>query len=193
MALETRRAREQEIRPVLEFVPKEIHSEIVNFGRGPGRRLSLKLELHPAGLTHRVTQENLPPGEGLAIPKEPFSTLRDRDFLSLQIEGMDIDSDEIPEGTDIWEEREYPYERLTLQGKYEDIWGNTRSIEREYDVWSLVEGRNGTTSTGPEPNELLFMIARRLNEIQETQSRGVTALEEVQATCYDLFDRDESE
>lgn len=91
MTHETKKSRQQEIQPVLEFRPREHRSTIVNLGSGPARNVDLTLTLEPKGESHRVRWQILAPQQEVAIPTEPFSSIADREYLDLQLQGADID------------------------------------------------------------------------------------------------------
>lgn len=115
MMVETKKGREQEIRPVLEFHAGEYMSQIKNVGGGPARNLDITLSLVPEGVTHGIRHQSIPAGESIAVPAEPFSSIGDRGFLELQAEGVDIDGDEIDD-EEFWEDRDFPFERLQMTG-----------------------------------------------------------------------------
>lgn len=167
MAEETRKSREQEIRPVIEFHAREVYSQIANIGDGPARNVDLNLTLLPSGLTHTIREQSLPSGESISIPAEPFSSIRDRGFLELQEQGLDFDWDDVDDYEEFWEEQDFPYETLRMTGTVEDVWGNTHEVDVEYDVWNLTQELQGAVSLTLDMEQSLDSIARELRQIRK--------------------------
>lgn len=163
---ETRKSREQEIRPVLDFQAQEKGSYIMNVGGGAARKLSLTLELLPAGRTHSITHQSLPAGSQLAIHVEPFSSIADRGYGDLQIEGAKFSGIEITEGEEFWENLDDPYERLVMRGRCENIWGQECEIKEEYSVFALTEMYGGAVPPNLEEAQSLEWIAMEIREIR---------------------------
>lgn len=167
MMVETKKGREQEIRPVLEFHAGEYMSQIKNVGGGPARTLDITLSLVPDGVAHGIRHQSIPAGESVAVPAEPFSSIGDRGFLELQAEGIDIEWDETEDDDEeFWEEREFPYERLQMTGTCEDVWGNTYPIEEEHQAFDLTEGFGDAVSPTVDAEASLELVAIELQRIR---------------------------
>lgn len=167
MVLETRKASEQEIQPALDFQARELASTIVNSGNGPARNLDITLTLEPAGDSHTVQRQSLPAGGAVAIPMEPYSSLGARGYQDLQLRATDMEWEDIDEDDpDFWEDLDEPYQRLTLEGTCEDVWGNTHHITEEYQIYDLTEGTAGAVEPSMDKEESLEQIAVELSRLR---------------------------
>lgn len=176
MAHETRRSRQQEIQPVLEFRPREYGSTIVNLGSGPARNIDVTLTLMPDGESHSVQWQSLPSGQEIMIPAEPFSSIADREYLGLQLQGADIDWETVEDEDEdeFWDEfDEHPYEQLHMEGFCEDVWGNQQSVNSTYEVWNLTEAMVGTVPSTMDEESSLELIATKLNKMRAFDERAV--------------------
>ena len=90
MATETKRGRQQEIRPVLDFHADKFMSKIVNLGQGPARDVDLTLTFQPDGVSHRIQRQSLPAGAEIHIPAEPFKQMDDMEYTDLQLLSNDM-------------------------------------------------------------------------------------------------------
>jgi len=174
MLRETKKSREQEIMPALEFEARETGSALINIGNGPARNLDIVLRLNPAGDRYRIKRQSLPSAGDLSIPVEPLSSLGDRRFLDVQMDGLDIDWAEHEEvaDDDFWENTEYPYQELVIDGMCEDIWGNRIRIEQTYDVWDLTEGFGDATPSSMAVDSSLQLLAIELSRIRRVLEHG---------------------
>jgi hypothetical protein len=167
MTHETKKSRRQEIQPVLEFRPHEHRSTIVNLGSGPARNIDLTLTLEPKGESHRVQWQSLAPQQEIAIPAEPFSSIADREYLDLQLQGADIDWESVEDDEEFWDEfDDYPYEQLRMTGSCEDVWENLQEVEERYDVWNLTEAMVGTVPSTMEEKSSLELVAVELSSLR---------------------------
>lgn len=64
-----------------------------------------------------------------------------------------------------WEEHEDPYVRLQLAGQMTDAWGETISVDEEYDVWDLTSGEKGYISFESDEGFAREQIAAQLRGI----------------------------
>ena len=140
MMLETRKARQQEIKPAFEFRAQEHQSSLVNVGNGPARKLKVTIRLLPAGEFFQVPPQSIRSGGEVVIRDPQFPDLGEWDYLELQLQNPDVDVDEIDDEEFIHETENHPYQQLTMDGSCEDIWGNKVPIEETYNVWDLTEG-----------------------------------------------------
>jgi hypothetical protein len=167
MVQETRKAREQEIQPVLDFQARELASTIVNSGNGPARNLDITLTLEPAGESHRVQRQSISAGGAVAIPSEPYSSLGARGYQDLQLYATDMEWADVDEDDpNFWEDLDKPYQRLTLEGTCEDVWGNTHHINEEYQIYDLTEGTVGAVEPSMDEAESLELIAVELSRLR---------------------------
>lgn len=162
IAKETKRGRQQEIRPVLDFHADEFMSKIANLGQEPARDVDLTLIFQPDGVSHRIQRQSLPAGAEIHIPAEPFKQIGDMEYADLQLLGRDINGtlDE-----DDWEDQEDPCVRLQLTGQITDAWGETISVDEEYDVWDLTSGEQGYVSYESDERFTREQIAAELRGI----------------------------
>lgn len=167
MAIETHRSRQQEIKPVLEFRPREYHSSIVNIGNGPARDIDLTLTLEPEGDSRTVQWQSLAPGQEIAITVEPFSSIADREYIGFQLYGIDttsevmLEEDALPDDPD-----EFPYQTLTMVGTCEDAWENRQDVDEEYDVRNLTEAMVGTAPSTMDEAMSLESLAIDVDRIR---------------------------
>ena len=181
MAHETRRGRQQEIQPVLEFRPREYGSTIVNLGSGPARNIDVTLTLTPNGESHSVQWQALPSEREIMIPAEPFSSIADREYLGLQLQGIDIDWDTVEDGNgdEFWDEfDEHPYESLHMEGSCEDVWGNQQNVNRIYNVWNLTEAMVGTVPSTMDKASSFELIATELSRMHTSINRTMNESDE---------------
>jgi DNA-binding transcriptional ArsR family regulator len=115
MVKETRSARKQEVTPVMnvDVEPFSIGAwapKIENVGNGPALDVSGTVKLEPDGEEYDLRSKNIPAG----------------DFTGAMNPRV---SEETPE----------EYETLKVEGKYTDVFGDTKPFEAEYDLEVLAE------------------------------------------------------
>jgi len=181
MTHETRRSRQQEIQPVLEFLPKETDSTVINLGNGPARNIDLTLTLEPKGESHPVQWQSLAPQQELAISNEPLSSIADREYTSLQVQGADVDLETVEDDEAFWEELgDHPYDELHMEGTCEDVWGNSKEVDETYDVWNLTQAMVGTVPSTMDEESSLELVAVELSRLRR--------LIEEDAETSDMYD-----
>jgi len=115
MVSETRNARQQDVKPILNLELKGwamggIGPKLENIGNGPAKDISVDISLTPGGESHTITAENLPPGEFIGSDK-PNSA-------GFQEEG---------------------YEKVVATGSFSDIYGKSEDLDQEIDLESYWE------------------------------------------------------
>lgn len=166
MTNETKKARVQETRPVLDFQPDEFMSTIVNLGGGPARSIDITLSFQPVDDRRRIQRQSLPAGEKIALVEEPFSSIGDRRFGDVQLQYSDLEE---PENDSELAETMYenpPAERLQMEGSCEDVWGTEYTIEEEYMVYDLTEGFGDAVPPTMDESQSLETIALELQRIR---------------------------
>ena len=141
MMLETRKARQQEIKPAFEFRAQEHQSSLVNVGNGPARKFKVTIRFLPVGEFFQVQRPSVQSNGEVVIQDPQFPDLGEWDYLELQLQSPDVDVYEIDDEGFPQATEKHPYQQLTIDGSCEDIWGNKIPIEEEYEVLDLTVGR----------------------------------------------------
>ncbi|WP_408957557.1 hypothetical protein [Natrinema sp. 74] len=115
MVRETRRARKQEVTPVmnLDIEPFSIGAwapKIENIGNGPAIDVDGTVKLHPGGEEHNIQTKNIPSGDFTGS-------------LSPQIA----------------EDAHEDYESLVVEGSYRDVFGDRDTFKETYDLELLAK------------------------------------------------------
>lgn len=154
MVKETREARKQEVKPVinLDVEPISIGAwapKIENIGNGPALKVSGTVRLDPGGESYEVQSKNIPAG----------------DFTGAMNPQVSEDTHE-------------QYDSLTMEGEYMDVFGVKDTFEETYDLDLLAELDGADSMMKRDQNERhLRSINERLRSI--AQSIEMDAIQQV--------------
>jgi|GEM_PF-4782491 len=144
MVRETRRARKQEVSPVMNldvepFSAGAVAPKIENIGNGPAIDVDGTVKLHPGGEEHEIQSKNIPSGDftGSVAPQ-------------------------------IGEDSHEEYESLVVEGSYRDVLGDRGTFEEEYDLKLLAESDGADSIMKRDRRERhLGKIAKHLKSIAQ--------------------------